>query len=118
MSKKSPNPTPSIDDMVKVYLENVSDASKEKGENLELEVKFGTRGYRRITNINYNNVVKKLLSLGFNLRPALNIIRIFNQYSDPRTGAVKMSNLRTEIEGLGNIAKYCKTNTLSENAIF
>ena len=25
MSKKSPNPTPSIDDMVKVYLENVSE---------------------------------------------------------------------------------------------
>ena len=118
MSKKPQPPTPSIDDMVKIYLENVSDASKERGENLELEVKFGTRGYRRITNINYNNVVKKLLSQGFTLQPTLNMLRIFNQYSDPRTGAVKMSNLRTEIEGLGNISKYCKTNTLSENAIF
>ena len=113
MSDKKPIST--IDSIVKVYLENLADVQKEKSDNLELEVKFGTRGFRRITNINYNNVVKKLRSLGFTLGPTDNILRIFNQYIDRKTGATKMSSIRTEIEGLGNISKYCKTNMVDDN---
>ncbi len=116
MSETKPKST--IDSIVKVYLENLTDVQKEKSDNLELEVKFGTRGFRRITNINYNNVVKKLLSLGFTLGPTENILRIFNQHIDAKTGATKMHSVRSEIEGIGNISKYCKTNMVDDSTVF
>ena len=48
-----------MEGLIKMYLE--------KGDpETELEVRFGTKGEKN-TKINYNNVIKKLKSLGFNL---------------------------------------------------
>ena len=44
-------------DMLKKYL-----AMKEFNVNRELEVKFGTKGFRQITRIDYENVIQKLKS--------------------------------------------------------
>ena len=55
-----------FDDMVKLYLEGQKNRSYKDG-NLELEVRFGTKGIKRINHIDYDNVVKRLLSLGFTL---------------------------------------------------
>ena len=41
-------------DMIKKYL-----ATQEFNVNRELEVKFGTKGFRQITRIDYENVIQK-----------------------------------------------------------
>lgn len=100
-----------LTDMLKAYIDNITKDSDE--QSLELEVKFGTRGIVPITRINYDNIIKKLLSVGFAIDSTEYMLRITNEYSDMNTGRVRMSNIRTEIAGLQNIRTYCQTNSLS-----
>ena len=80
--------------------------------NHELEVKFGTKGIKSITRNDYDNVIKKLKSFGFNTTNSTGnyYLRVNCEYSDK--GEFKMSNVRTEISGLHNIQEYCKNNDL------
>ena len=39
-------------------------------------------------------------------------LTIQTEYTDPRTGYTKISNVRTEISGLANIQAYCKKNSI------
>ena len=81
----------------------------------ELEVKFGTKGIKSITKNNYDNVVRKLKSSGFQSLGEENgnyYLRINCEYLDSTTGRFKMSNIRTDIQGLPNIQEYCKTNDI------
>jgi hypothetical protein len=92
--------------IVKTYCEN--------NQQGELEVKFGTKG-ANITKNNYDNVVKKLKSLGFRPLGEENgeyYLRINCEFLDSVTGRFKMSNIRTEIRSLVNIQKYCETNNI------
>ena len=85
--------------------------------NRELEVKFGTmRGSKPISKLEYDNIIKKLLLLGFKVdnMEGLNgehMLRIINEYVD-KSGNIKMSNIRTEINNLTDIQEYCQTNSL------
>lgn len=83
-------------------------------ETPELEVKFGTRGVKRITKTDYDNVVKKLLSLGFESKivSGEHLLRMENQILDPASGRFKMSRVRVELVGLQNVQTYCKTGTI------
>lgn len=81
----------------------------------ELEVKFGTKGIKSITKNNYDNVVRKLKSSGFQSLGEENgsyYLRINCEYLDSTTGRFKMSNIRTDIRGLPNIQEYCKSNDI------
>jgi|TARA_Y100000992_G_scaffold302587_2_gene277521 hypothetical protein len=103
-----------LSEIIQFHLEKNGISYDGKGTN-ELEVRFGTRGRSRITKINYDNVIKKLKSLGFtpvnpNGEPQL---KIQNQFVDIKTGQTKLSNLRTTIVGLDAIQKYCKENQLT-----
>lgn len=101
----------SITDIIKVYLDNLFKVSA--NTELELEAKFGTRGIKSINKIDYGNVIKTLLSHGFVSQGANKyLLRIQNEYTDKNTGEVRMSQLRTEINGLHNVQTYCKTNRL------
>jgi len=100
-----------LNNIIKVYLDDLFKVKE--NTQLELEVKFGTRGIKPIGQIDYGNVIKRLLSQGF--LPTGNnkyLLRIQNEYTDLNTGVVRQSNLRTEIEGIHNIQQYCKTNRL------
>ena len=99
-----------LHDLYKLYLQNVTKVSPD--EELELEVKFGTMGVKSITQINYDTIMKKLLSSGFYVDSTVYLLRIQNEYMDQRTGAPRLSDMRTEISGLQNIRKYCQNNTL------
>jgi len=79
---------------------------------MELEVKFGTISSKKLTRINYNNIIKKLLSLGFTIENNIYLLRIQTEYYNARTRVTNQSNIRTEINGLQNIRKYCQTNRL------
>ena len=106
--------------LLDLYLSNITKDSST--EQLELEVKFGTMaggGYgngnniKPITQINYDNIIKKLLAVGFTIDQNVSLLRIQNEYLDPKTGTTHLSSIRTEINGLQNIRKYCQTNNIS-----
>ena len=100
---KLPN---TLDDLLALYLED-ADISQ------EFEIKFGTKGAHAITKIKYQNVIKRLLSLGFKPVSAQDtyLLRVVNNFVT-QDGSVIQSNIRTEIEGIGDIQKYCRTNEL------
>jgi hypothetical protein len=89
-----------------------------KYSDVEMEVKFGTRGIKRITKTDYDNVVKKLSSLNFvTSKPEGNYsLKIQPEFLDMKTGTFKISKdfdrFRVEINGLENIQEYCKNNNI------
>ena len=82
----------------------------------EFEIRFGTNPKiaRPISNIEYNNVVKKLKSCGFYPEnvDGIQMMRINNEYYDEKRGKYKTSNIRAEIVGHHLIQEYCKTNSI------
>lgn len=96
-------------DTFKMYYEKFVNSRK---NNLELEVRFGTKG-KRITKIDFDNVIQKLLSAGFEIEdPALYMLRIQTEYYDKITGKTKTSNIRTEINSFRGVQDYCRQNDL------
>ena len=76
----------------------------------EFEIRFGTNPKlsKPISKIDYDNVVKQLYSCGFKPQntDGIHMLRIQNEYIDPRTGITKMSNTRAEIVGTDLIQEY------------
>jgi hypothetical protein len=109
-------------DSPKTQLDNISLAylnSQDGRFNIyEMEAKFGTRGIRPISKIDYDNVIKKLLSLGYvtNNKNGIYSLRIQPEFLDVKTGKFKTSSdferFRIEVSGLDNISEYCKTNDI------
>ena len=86
---------------------------------MEMEVKFGTRGIRQITKIDYDNVVKRLASLNFaaDSTNGKYSLKIQPEFLDMKTGEYKSSyefdRFRVEINEMNVIQEYCKTNNIS-----
>jgi len=101
-----------MDNLIKVYLDDLFKVSA--NTELELEVKFGTRGIKPLGRIDYGNVIQHLLSQGFSAKGTNKyLLRIQNEYMEPNSGNVRMSNIRAEINGLHNVQAYCKNNVLT-----
>jgi len=85
----------------------------------EFELKFGTKHYNQITKIDFDNIIQKLKSLNFNCVNSSGdyTLNIINEYSDPITGKMKDSNIRTTISGISNIQKYCRENIIREDKL-
>ena len=90
----------------------------DKYSEYEMEAKFGTKGIKPITKMDYDNVVKKLKSLGYvsDNEKGTYSLKIQPEFLDVRTGEFKTSSdfdrFRVEISGLTNIQEYCNTNSL------
>ena len=80
----------------------------------ELEIRFGTIGRNTITKIQFYKVIEYLLSNNFNKVSDDHILKIQNEYINNKTGRKMMSSIRTELNGINNIKKYCKTNNVNE----
>ena len=87
-------------------------------KNNELEVKFGTKGIKPLTKIDFDNVIRKLKSLGFTSTNEEGgyMLRIQNEFLDPVSGRFKLSSVRTEIDGFHTIQDYCKHNDIKKIA--
>lgn len=85
-----------------------------KNEVPELEVKFGTKGYKQLTKMDYDNVIKKLISEGYTCdnTDGFYSLRIIPDILDIRTGEVKPTNIRVEVNGLNSVQEYCRTNDI------
>ena len=92
------------------------------GAEYEMEVKFGTKGGAyTITNMDYNNVVKKLKSVGFKaiIDEGSTSLKISPEITNIHTDRVQIANdymggIRVEINGINNIQKYCTSDSLAE----
>ena len=98
---------------IKTLDELIQDYLTDSNTSQELEIKFGTKGIHSITKIKYQNVIKRMLSLGF--KPLMDketyLLRISNNFIT-QDGSMIQSNIRTEMEGLGDIQQYCMLNEL------
>ena len=91
MSQIPLSPQKQLDELLKIYLDNVIKHSKQG--QLELEVRFGTaRGMKPIQRQNYDDVVQRLLSAGFNINEGKYLLRMQNEFIDVKTGITKLSN--------------------------
>ena len=107
----SKNEERNIADLINLYLGNNNSRD-------ELEVRFCTNRNNPLTKIKFDNVIKKLLSLGFYIEEQdLYTLNIQNEYKDLASGRNKLSNIRTTISGINNIQKYCKTNSFDTENI-
>jgi hypothetical protein len=113
-NKNRTAPQIQFDNLVKTYYD-AAPYSYNKSTP-ELEVRFGTRGVKPLTKNNYDNVIKKLKSLGFSCydENGYYSLRVQNEFLDNNTGKFKLSSIRAEINGLSNIQKYCRTNNINE----
>ena len=109
------NPSSQLSELVRSYLEAHDKLNKKyKDTHYELEVRFGTRGFKSISRVDYDNVLKKLIASGFRIVGNDKVLlRISPEYIDPRTGLTKISNVRVEVEGIAGIQEYCKSNNIS-----
>ena len=108
-------PQQRFDNLVKVFYNSNSYMNTSHKIFNELEVRFGTKGIKQITKSDYDNVVKKLKSVGFNVKGEENgeyYLRINSEFLDGKTGRFKPSNIRTEIKGITNIQEYCKNDDI------
>jgi hypothetical protein len=98
--------------LIKLYYQATPFSHSNK--NHELEVRFGTRGIKPLNKNDYDNVIKKLKSLGFSSvnEVGTSSLKIQSEYLDKNTGKFKLSNTRVTINDLFQIQKYCKTNDL------
>lgn len=82
--------------------------------NHEFEVRFGTKGIKQLTKNDYDNVVKVLKSFGFETTNPIGLfsLRARCEFLDSATGRFKMSDIRTEINGITAIEKFCKSNDI------
>ena len=114
--KPSLRPSQRLDKMLEYYLANVSS----QDDRLEMEAKFGTKKTetsRYITRTQFDNVAKRLTSLGFSVSPSQHLLRIQTEYDDGNRGP-RWSNVRTNITGLANISTYCRTDQINGIATF
>jgi hypothetical protein len=104
-----------FDRLVKLYFDT-NPYIKASAINKELEVRFGTRGIQRFTKNDYDNVIKKIKSLGFSCtnENGFYSLRIQNEFLDKNTGRFTLSNVRVEINGLTEIKEYCSHNDIQK----
>jgi ribosomal protein L31 len=116
MNKKTKQARDDFESYLKLYLESTPRIDRRTNE---LEIRFGTKSYgsnRPISKIDYDNVVKQLLSFGFHTdnKNGIQMLRIRPEYIDVKTGIVKTSNIRAEIIGINMVEEYCKFNDIQK----
>ena len=112
LEKKSPNKY--LEEYLKIYLGDRSNFQD------ELEVRFGTKHFNTLSKIDFDNIIEKIKSQGFILNGSNDgdyTLNIQNEYADPTTGKIKMSNIRTTLYGIHNIHKYCTENSLDKDKL-
>ena len=112
MSNKEEDPQKQFDNIIQVYLDNVTKTID--GES-ELEIRFGTRGIKPINKMDYDNIIQKLMASNFEMiNSNAYSLKMQSEFVDKNTGKTRPSNVRVEINGQHDIQKYCNTNHLKD----
>jgi hypothetical protein len=103
-------------DQLNLISEKLLTLEPTKNSTYEMEAKFGTRGIKQITKIDYDNVIKKIKSLGFKCENENGDYSLKIQPEAMYRGELSVAGnfdlFRVEINGLLNIQEYCKTNNI------
>ena len=103
-------------DQLNLISEKLLTLAPTKNSTYEMEAKFGTRGIKQITKIDYDNVIKKIKSLGFKCENENGDYSLKIQPEAMYRGELSVAGnfdlFRVEINGLLNIQEYCKTNNV------
>lgn len=91
--------------MIEEYISQYLNFDKELRKETELEIRFDSR---LISRNEYEDVLKRLKSLGFIFSNNVHVLKIMTTES----------NIRTELEGIKNIQYYCTNEELPEKVIF
>jgi hypothetical protein len=110
---KKSTPSQLFDKLINTFYTQMTSV-KDVRINHEFEVRFGTKGIKPLTKNDYDNVVKVLKSFGFETANTIGLfsLRVRCQFLDSATGKFKMSDIRTEIDGITAIEKFCKSNDI------
>ena len=112
MSNKEEDPQKQFDNIIQVYLDNVTKTID--GES-ELEIRFGTRGIKPINKMDYDNIIQKLMASNFEMiNSNAYSLKMQSEFVDKNTGKTRPSNVRVEINGQHDIQKYCNMNHLKD----
>lgn len=84
----------------------------------EFEVRFGTKGIKHTTKIDFDNIISYLKSKNFELNKTSHTLKVQVEYTNPKTGKTGFSPIRIEIDGVKNISDYCKTNVLYDGKTY
>lgn len=80
-------------------------------DNEELEVRFNTLyGSPKLTKIQFDNVMRYLISHGFIKENEEHTLKVFGSFMDA-TSIQRISNIRTEIRGVPAIQDYCNSSS-------
>ena len=106
-----------LDERISEYLEGVPSV-RAQNKMKEFEIRFGkySNNGRNISKIDYDNAIKTITASGFtcNNKDGIQMLRIYSEFADPKTGQKKMSNIRAELVGTDMISEYCATNSLEK----
>ena len=110
MSKSKHTKNDRLKDYIDLYVKETGPG----GTNIdELEIRFGTNWWRPITKIDFDNVIKRLKSLGWTSNGSADYhMNVQSQLVSLTTGKTTIGNIRTEIQGINAIQKYCKNNSI------
>ena len=105
-------------EQLKIICETFLSKKEYDGGEPEIEVRFGTKGIKPLTKMDYDNVIKKLQSLGFFVEDPKGqySLKIETEFLDIKTGQFRSSNIRLEIYNFDSIKEYCKTNDIERAA--
>jgi hypothetical protein len=103
-------------DQLNLISEHLLTSEPIRGSTYEMEAKFGTKGIKQISKIDYDNVIRKLKSLAFRCENENGEYSLKIQpeaiYRGELSVAGNFDLFRVEINGLLNIQEYCKTNNI------
>lgn len=104
-----------LENLLKSYLDSTPVLTSDN-KTKEFEIRFGSNAklVKPLTQVDYENVVRQLLSCGFessNLDGS-QLLRITNEFVDKNTGMTRLSNVRCELNGNDVIKNYCKHNNI------
>jgi mRNA (guanine-N7-)-methyltransferase len=110
-------PEERLEFIIEQYLASNPLSGRPDGKMNEVEIRFGSDSKKnKITQIDYENVVKKLYQCGFKTDnpDGMHSLRVFHEYTDKTSGNSIMSNIRAEIIGIDLIQEYCRTNSIQK----
>ncbi len=107
-------PQQQFDNIVNIYLENINTLADKIPE---FEIRFGTKGYNKISKNQFDNVVQRLKSNNMEITSNnVPTLKMKSEFTD-KGGETRQSNVRVEIEGINAIQTYCKSNTINTDKI-
>lgn len=93
-----------LEEVFNIFAKNFNKIKE--NQSYEFEVRFGTKKIKTISQIDFYNVISSIINNGFELDSEYYNLKIILDNTN--------NSLRTNISGLNNIQKYCKSDNIDD----